>query len=124
MSTTDFHSALESARLAATKLRIEFDEDEVRPHDSTGLTFSRKSCEEDWYGYPCYVPRGRNDDDSVWASIEYSSGYQGFADGLYIVILAHAEKESQFLIAALANARRFFPEAYIKSTEVYMGCIH
>jgi hypothetical protein len=73
--------------------------------------------------HPCYWPRGRFD-DGVYVSIEYSTGYKGFKDGLYIVILANGGAEDDNVKAALRHARNIYPDAHVKTTPVYLGCVH
>ena len=122
-STTHYNEAREIAIAAAEVLDIPLKIDDTRPHDSTGLTHSKEICEREWFSYPCYAARGRGD-DSVFVSIEYSSAYYGFAEGLYIVILASGSRDDEYLQPLLKRARGYIPDAYIKTTEVYLGCMH
>ena len=57
------------------------------PTSAMGLTFSQDACANEFGEFPCYVPRGRWD-DGVYVSVEHSSSYVGFDEGLYIVMLA------------------------------------
>jgi hypothetical protein len=57
-------------------------------------------------------------------SIEYSSGYKGFQGGLYIVILANGGGEDENVAAAFRRAHAVYPDAYVKITPVYLGCVH
>ena len=70
-----------------------------------------------------YVARGRWDDGN-YISIEYSDRYQGFSKGYYIVVIASGDKDNEEMKKAWATAKGFYPDAYLKSTEVYIGCIH
>ena len=70
-----------------------------------------------------YVARGRWD-DGTYISIEISDRYIGFSKGYYIVMLDSAPKGSDELTNALAKAKEFYPDAYIKNTSVYIGCMH
>lgn len=86
-----------------------------------GLTLDRQTCEDQQWGYPCYVPRGRWD-GGTYLSIEYSSAVQGFTKDLYVVIAASGTKEE--LAPVLSKVRKVVPDAYVKSAPVYMGCMH
>lgn len=85
----------------------------------TGLSFDSKTCKKEYFDYPCYLERGRFD-DGIYISIEYSSRYKDFTPGYYIVVLASGDDVSK----ALGRVRRVAPEAYVKSTRVYVGCMH
>jgi hypothetical protein len=121
-STTDYQEALTCARDAAKRLGWKLDLRGLSKNNETGLTFSKASCEEDGGTYPSYWPRGRYD-DGEYVSIEYSSGYKEFRAGYYIVMIASGY-EAKDVKRALAAAKRHFPDAYIRSSKVYMGCIH
>jgi hypothetical protein len=122
-SSPDYATARKIAIAAAEILQLQLEIDITSPNDSIGLTASKEICEEECFGYPCYVPRGRWD-DSVYVSIEYSDAYSGFTKGLYIVILANGSRDAEYLKPLLARARTYFSDAYIKTTEVYLGCMH
>ena len=122
-STSSYAEALSFTTTAATRLAVKLDLRELSANKKLGLTFPKAWCEGEWGEYPCYIPRGRHD-DGVYLSIEHSSGYKGFTPGLYIVIMANGYKGDEQLGAALARARSVYPDAYAKTTSVYMGCMH
>ena len=72
---------------------------------------------------PCYVARGRWD-DGVYLSVEHSSSYAGFEEGLYIVVLASGSPRDRAIGAALRRAKGQYPDVVVKTAPVYLGCIH
>jgi hypothetical protein len=123
LSSPDYNAALRTAKDAAAKLELKLDLRDLQKNKTTGLSFSKNICENEWDEYPCYVARGRYDDGN-YVSIEYSDAYSGFTKGYYIVIIAGAEKGSSDIKSALAKAKTVFKNAYSKSTKVYVGCMH
>jgi hypothetical protein len=121
-STTDYQEALTCAKDAAKRLGWKLDLRGLSKCAETGLTFSKAVCEEGGGSYPSYMPRGRYD-DGEYVSIEYSSEYTGFRNGYYIVMIASGH-EAKAVKRALAAAIKYFPDAYVRSSKVYMGCIH
>ena len=122
-STSKYAEALSFATMAATRLNVKLDLRDLSSDARIGLTFPKALCEEEWDEFPCYVARGRWD-DGVYISVEYSSGYKGFSPGMYIVVMANGYKGDKDVQAALVRARKAFQDAYIKTTSVYMGCMH
>lgn len=120
-STKNYSQALVTAKTAAQKLKAPLRLRGLKSSKTTGLTFSKKECED--FGHPCYIARGRYD-DGVYASIEYSSQYEGFAEGCYIVIIASGNEDGTPLSATLQKAKTAFRDAYKKKSRVYVGCIH
>ena len=121
-STPTYEEARRTASQAARRLQVPLNLRRLSPH-SGGLTFAKKDCEESAFDYPCYVARGRGD-DGFYVSIEYSTAYAGFRPGLYIVIVASDAKGGPISRRAVKTVRKMFSDAYIRSTGVYMGCIH
>ncbi len=80
---------------------------------------SQKDCMADEVDYPCYVPRGRYD-DGIYISIEYSNSYENFKDGYYIVIAASGDDVKEYL----KPVKEVVKDAYVKSSKVYIGCLH
>ena len=119
-STKDYDSAKATAANAALDLKEKLDLRDLKPHKKSGLTFSKKDC-EDTGGYPCYLARGRYDTGS-YISIEWSNAIQGFAKGYYVVIAASGTKEETAPV--LKKAKEFFKGAYVKQSNVYVGCMH
>ncbi len=118
-STKNYPEALTLANDAAQKLQVKLDLRDLTPNDEVGLTFPSHVCEENGWRYPCYVARGRYD-NGVYVSIEYSTPYQGFSKGYYIVIAASGNKEVK---KTIKRAKANYPDAYSKSTKVYIGCM-
>lgn len=123
LASPEYDEARRFAIVAAERLDARLDLRDLEPHKRTGLTFKREVCEEEFGEFPCYWPRGRFD-DGIYVSIENSTGYKGFKRGLYIVILANGDKESEEVASALRRARALYPDAYITTTSVYLGCVH
>ena len=124
-SEKSFDNALEKAGRISVQAGVPFDMQNVRfdpAHLSThgGLTHSEETCVE--FGeYPCYIPRGRWD-AGIYLSVEYSSAIQGFTPGLYVVIAATGTKEE--MQPVLTTVQKAAPDAYLKTSSVYMGCLH
>jgi hypothetical protein len=119
-------SFTEAARLASDAgmaLYLKQDLRGVAEDKKIGLTFSKEECEKNNWDFPCYVPRGRFD-DGIWVSVEHSSGYEGFAPRLYLIIIASAPVHDPMIKVALDMARKQYPKAYAKRAAVYMDCIH
>jgi hypothetical protein len=121
-STSKYEEARKTASEAARRLQVPLNLRGLSPY-SHGLTFSKKDCEESAFDYPCYVARGRGD-DGFYVSIEYSSVYEGFKPGLYVVIVASDAKGGLVSKQAARSAKKVFSDAYIRKTGVYMGCMH
>ena len=122
-STPSYAEARALAAAAAERLAIRLDLRELSPDADVGLTFSQESCTSEFGEYPCYVPRGRFD-DGVYISIEHSSSYEGFDEGLYIVVLASGSPRDRTIGAAVRRAKGSYPEVAVKTAPVYLGCIH
>lgn len=98
---------------------VGFDPKHVEGHGG-GLTFTKSECEESNWGYPCYVARGRWD-SGTYISVEHTSAIQGFTPGLYVVIASTGTNKE--IAPALKHVQKFIPDAYSKSTKVYIGCM-
>jgi hypothetical protein len=123
-SHTDYPSALKQAKKVATASGYELDLRGLKPAAGTGLSFDDSSCIEDFReAPPCYIARGRFD-DGVYVSVEYSTAYEGFRPGYYIVVAASANVGNTIVAPALAKVRRIVPSAYVKKSKVYMCCMH
>lgn len=122
-STQSYEEALKTAKLVSEKLMTQLDLRGLSPNKELGLSFSEADCQNDGWDFPCYVARGRYD-DGIFVSIEFSSAYTGFAKGYYIVVLQTATKETAELNDTLIKAKKVVSDAYIKTTPVYMGCMH
>lgn len=122
-ASPDHGAATRLARLAARRLGVALSRDELRPNLETGLTEPRAVCEASGFEYPCYVPRGR-EDDGVYVSVEHSDSYEGFGPGLYLVVVASGPSDSREVATALRRARSHYPGAYARTAPVYIGCLH
>lgn len=123
-STTDYDEALDAAQEIASTLDIRLDLRGLAFDPEIGLSWPAMECESGGWEHPCYVARGRFD-NGVYVSIEHSSAYEGFAAGYYIVVVASGADDANELIeASLKKARAEYPDAYVKRTKVYMGCMH
>lgn len=122
-SAKKYADALQTARTAATRLKIKLDLRGLKPNKAIGLSWDKKTCETDWFESPCYVARGRYD-DGEYVSIEYSTAYTGFAEGYYIVIIAGGPQGDDAVKQSLRKARTVYKDAYAKRTKVYIGCMH
>ena len=119
-STTNYSEAKEYAKKIAKKSDIKLDLRGLSFNEKIHLTFDERFCTDDGMGeYPCYLPRGRYD-DGEYISIEHSSSYSGFTNGYYIVMVASGED----IQSSLEKIKKIVSDAYVKSDEVYMGCIH
>jgi hypothetical protein len=91
-----------------------------------GLIWPDNSNDEAWAG--SYAPRRYDNECNIsdpkpCITVERSEAYEGFKPGLYIVVagvLGRDEERSQ----RLNVARRIVPEAYVKQTTIYLGCMH
>ena len=119
LSTKSYNEALSFAKRFSEKMNIQLKLRGLHPSRKTGLSFSRAECADNEYEYPCYVPRGRYD-DGAYVSIEYSSAYENFRGGYYIVVAASGSVSNGFL----RSVRRIVKDAYVKKSRVYMGCMH
>jgi hypothetical protein len=121
-SSVSFKEAAASAAKAAADLSIGLNLRGLSPDLRTGLTFSREECTRNAYLYPCYVQRGRS--DGTYASVEWSSEYDLFTKGLYLVMVASDAPGSRATRKILETAQRVYPDAYAKRAKVYVGCLH
>jgi len=117
-STTSYDEAKSFASKMAKRLKIKLDLRGLKFDKNSFLTFSKEEC-DDFSEYPCYLGRGRYD-DGEYISIEHTSAYAEMRDGYYIVVLATGDNVSK----SLAKVKKEIPDAYIKTAEIYMGCMH
>jgi hypothetical protein len=120
-SSPSFKEATESAAKAASALSVGLNLRGLSPNLRSGLTFSRHECTRSGRAYPCYEPRGCWDD--TYVSVEWSSAYELFKKGLYVVMIASDEPGSSRTRHMLEAARRVYPDAYAKRAKVYVGCM-
>ena len=122
-STKDYSSALKQAESISNDLALELNLRDLQENEEAGLSWTAESCEDNGWGFPCYVARGRYD-DGEFVSIEWSNAISGFTKGYYVVIVASNSNYDKSLKALLKRTRKFVPDAYVKSADVYMGCMH
>lgn len=122
-SGKDYAKALQVAKQASAKLSLKLDLRGLKPHRQTGLSDTKASCEGDFGFYPCYLTRGYYP-DGAYLSIEHSDAFPEFRKGFYIVVAAAFDKGNSELKSLLQKARIHFRDAYLKSSQVYTGCIH
>ena len=122
-TTQDYEEAQQIAWDASSYLDLLLDFRELEYDSALGLSWSREICEGSGWDYPCFVARGRFD-NGVYISIEYSSAYEGFTPGYYLVVMASGDSGSPIVNEALAKAKEFVSDAYLRKTKVYMGCMH
>lgn len=124
-STKDYHAALKTAKDAATRLGKKLDLEENHPNKKLGLSLSKSDCEGSAYDYPCYTARGEGGtENSNYVSIEYSTAYNGFKKGYYIVVTAIADPGSAQSHKEVTAARSWYKDAYAKRTRIWHGCLH
>lgn len=111
------------AQAVAKKLNYKLNLRGLTPDKTIGLTFSEKVCEEQNLEYPWYIPRGRYD-DGEYVSIEYTTDYNGFTPGYYIIVVSSHSKGDKTLATALKKTKAVYKTAYIKYADVFMGCMH
>lgn len=117
-STKSYSAALKSAQKAANKMGIPMNLRNCYKDKEEELT-SKEVCGcGEKHGY---IPRGRGD-DGEYISIEFSSSYENFAPGYYIVVVSSGEEEA--VKPLLSKAQKFNKSAYVKKSNVYMGCMH
>lgn len=130
LSSKDYNSAYKIAVEASQKLNIKLDLRDLIPCNDPklGLTFKPEICIEQTKEFEqidstCYIARGRFD-DGIYVSIEYSSAYLNFREGYYIVIIGSGETKDANLVNTLNLAKKVYKDAYIKTSKVYMCCMH
>jgi hypothetical protein len=121
LSTKSYTEAKKVAEKAAKQLNIQTDYRDLLVNKKIGLTMSEKDCTDNGFDFPAYIARGK-DDDGEYISIEYSNAFGGFANGYYIVVVSSGEKETT--AATLKKVKKWYKTAYIKQSEVYIGCMH
>ncbi len=117
-STKNYSSALNKAQLACNKLGTTLNLRNLSEDKEEGLSTSETCGCGTNHGY---LPRGRYD-DGQYISIEYSSAFEGFTPDYYMVVVASGERAT--LKKYLPEVQKHYKLAYIKDTDVYMGCLH
>jgi hypothetical protein len=104
------------------------------PYCSRGMIFDKKRGliwpdnfeDEMWAGG--YAPRRYNTQCDAEAgretiTIEYSSAYKGFTKGLFIIV-GGIQDDDKAAAKMIKKYKRVVPDAYVKKTPIYMGCMH
>lgn len=120
-STKQYEAAMKTAAKAAAHFKLPLQMEGLSANETTGLTYSKAECKKQRANWPCYDPRGPSD-DGAFVSVEYSSAFVGWNKGYYVVIITHAYSGDPVIEATLKRAKKLWPDAYTKSTEVYVGC--
>lgn len=119
ISTKNYKRALTKAQLACNDLGLHLDlNNTYRDKENGGLTSSKVCGCGEQHGY---VARGRSDDGN-YISIEYSDAFEGFTPGYYIVVVSSGYREDVGKL--LPEVKEAYKDAYIKDSEVYVGCMH
>ena len=124
-STKDYKRALQTAKKASIELQIKLELRELIPDKDTiiGLTLPSDICLKYISDSTCYIARGRWD-DGIYISIEYSNAYLSFEKGFYIVMIGSGLKKDPNLIHSLKKVKTKYSDAFIKSSKVFMCCMH
>lgn len=117
-SSKNYSKSLKKAQKAANSLGIPMNLRNMYENPEGGLSSSETCGCGEQHGY---IPRGRGD-DGKYISIEYSSAFLTFKKLFYIVVVASGERDE--LTKLLPEIRKYYPDAYIKDSPVYMGCMH
>jgi hypothetical protein len=118
-----YEEALASAKAISEKLKL--------THSTRGMIYDKKrgliwpdDFEDEIYAGSYYGRRYNecSDAEHDCISVERSDFYSGFTKGFYIIVggLYGSEEADK----KLAKARAVVPDAYVKKTSIYLGCIH
>jgi hypothetical protein len=104
------------------------------PYGSRGMVYDKQrgliwpddSDDEIWAGQ--YAPRRYDNECNIsdpksCITVERSEAYEGFKPGLYIVVAGVLRRDGE-RAQRLNVARKIVPEAYVKQTTIYLGCVH
>lgn len=122
-ATKEYRHALRVAQDVARKTGVRLNLRGLSPHPQSHLTFSLQECANSEFDYPCYLTRAY-DDDGEYLTIDWSNGFDDFQPGYFIVTAAGGNPGDPQLAKTLQRVKPIFPGAYIKTTRVYIGCMH
>jgi hypothetical protein len=120
-SVKNVKDAYKAAEKAAKSTGLPFKNKKIAADSSIGATFPKDTCDAAGYNHPCYWARGTYDNGD-YISIEYSDSFYGFASGYFMVIASSGDLAD--VKKAKEKIRTLYPKAYIKTTKVYVGCMH
>ena len=122
-ASKDYNLATRVATEANKHLAYKIDLRDLEYNKFLGLSLPKDTCKKFGFEFPTYIQRGRNNDGN-FISIEYTNAYNNFTQGYYIVVVASYEKGNNEINKTLKFVKNHYETAYIKYTDIYMGCIH
>ena len=123
-ATKNYQLASRVAEEANKNLGYKIDMRGLEYNKSLGLSIPQKDCEEHGFEFPTYIQRGRANDGN-FISVEYTNAYNNFTPGYYIVVVASYTKgKTKEINKTLTKVKESYEDAYVKYTDVYMGCLH
>jgi len=122
-ASKDYNLAKRVATEANKHLEYNVNYRDLEYNKMLGLSMPKDSCEKFGFEFPTYIQRGREKDGN-FISVEYTNAYNNFTQGYYIVVVASYEKGNNKLKETLKFVKQHYETAYIKYTDIYMGCIH
>ena len=118
------YDATKKVALEAQKnLEYKLDLRNLEPNKEIGLSFPEDECSGYGYEFPANMQRGVPETGN-FISVEYTNMYDGFTPGYYIVVVANYKKENAELNESLKFVKKYYKTAYIKYTDIYIGCMH
>ncbi len=122
-ASKDYQYALQIAKQVAEETKIPLNLRGLSKHTSNKLTFSKQACRDAGFEHPCYLTRAY-DEDGEYVTIDWSNGFEDFQPGYFIVTAAGGKPGDAQLAKTLRRVKSVFPDAYVKTTRVYIGCMH
>ncbi len=117
-TTKDYREATNFSENASKALTRNFDNKDIKYSKEKGVYFSETIDDPMYAGG--YYPRRYSGED---ITIENSNGYNGFFPG-YLIVIGGIYNDAISAEKALQTAKEFYPDAYLKKTVMWMGCIH
>ncbi len=117
-STKSYNAALRKAQAACNKLGVTLNLNGNYADKEKGLTNSHVCACGLQHGY---IPRGRGVSGN-FISIEYSSAFEGTAEGYYLIVVSSGSREN--IDNFLPEVKEHYSDAYIIDSPVYTGCMH
>jgi len=122
-ATKNYEVSKRVAQEASKHLGYKLDLAGLEYNEDIGLSISEEDCEQAGFEYPAYIQRGRLGDNK-FISVEYTDIYPNFTPGYYIVVVANYIKGDEKINETLKFVKKHYTNAYIKYTDIYMGCLH